>query len=795
MSHITEVHAYAFILKELTEKKGWKKDQIYTQNECQNNRYIKAQLDKETPENIVEISPTKFYVIESKSKRLLIKQAVTEARDYADKINKSVIKAIFVTGVAGNDTEGYIASSRYFHNGEWETVKENSVELTGLLSKTQIGEIITRNSSNLTEAEISDQEFLKSAEEINGILHEGGINKDYRARVMSAVLLALVEGTEIGLDAQPTALVKAINARVDIILQKNGKPEFARFVKIELPSSEDNHIKFKKALVLTIQELLGLNIRSAMTSGKDVLGKFYEVFLKYGNGAKEIGIVLTPRHITKFAAEVLKVNSNDFIYDPTCGTAGFLVSAYDEVRKKTDEQRFKVFKKCGLYGVEDQDSVVSLAIVNMIFRGDGKTNIIEGNCFAKWLSASSTKEGSPCADYLAEDSKNRIPPITKVLMNPPFPKKKTDLKEYLFVEQALKQMQNGGLLFSVLPYSCMIKNGSYLSWRQRMLKNNTLVSVITFPPELFAPIGVRTVGVIIKKGVPHQNQNVFWIRALHDGFKLKKGKRLYSINEEDELEKIKQPLAMFCENQNMAITNEPEFKRCCQIDFDDEELELVPEAYLDEKLASDEMVARNVEHMIRENIAYLWKYEHMLTGDITVQTDAVKTEMKEFSINDLFTIERGQFHALDRLEAGDCPTVSRIGSDNGVVGFFKKPKKAKFYSPFVLTISTVTGDTFVQVNDFIATDNVLVCIPKQKMTVQTLFFIQCLLNNQRWRYSYGRQPYKRIFQKAKLNLPIIQNGLIDEEYIAKVVTAQPYFGALMDKFEKVNEAQHFRKTA
>ena len=37
-----------------------------------------------------------------------------------------------------------------------------------------------------------------------------------------------------------------------------------------------------------------------MRSGKDVLGKFYEVFLKYGNGAKEIGIVLTPRHITRF---------------------------------------------------------------------------------------------------------------------------------------------------------------------------------------------------------------------------------------------------------------------------------------------------------------------------------------------------------------------------------------------------------------------------------------------------------------------------------------------------------------
>jgi hypothetical protein len=433
MVHETEVHAYAYILKELTEKKGWKKEQIYTQNECQNNKFIKAQLDKETPENIVQINPSQHYVIESKSRRIMLKQAVKEAReDYADKINKSkIIQAVFITGVAGNDKEGYIASSEYLHNGKWEKIKENGIELTGLLSRKQIDEILKQNNPNLVEVEISDQEFLKSAEEINGLLHEGGINKDYRARVMSAVLLALAEGTEIDLSTEPIILIEAINLRAELILKKNGKPEFARFVKIDLPSSEDNHVKFKQAIVLTIQELLALNIRSAMTSGKDVLGKFYEVFLKYGNGAKEIGIVLTPRHITKFAAEVLNITVDDFVYDPTCGTGGFLVAAYDEVKRKTEAEKFKVFKKCGLYGIEQQDPVVALAIVNMIFRGDGKTNIIEGNCFAKWLNATTSKEGNPCAEYISENKKDRIPPVTRVLMNPPFPNLKTDDKEYL----------------------------------------------------------------------------------------------------------------------------------------------------------------------------------------------------------------------------------------------------------------------------------------------------------------------------------------------------------------------------
>jgi type I restriction-modification system DNA methylase subunit len=199
-------------------------------------------------------------------------------------------------------------------------------------------------------------------------------------------------------------------------------------------------------------------------------------------------------------------------------------------------------------------------------------------------------------------------------MNPPFPKKKTDYKEYLFIEQALKQMQNNAILFSVLPYSSLIKGGVYLNWRQRLLKENTLLSVITFPPDLFAPIGVRTVGIFIKKGIPQKDRKVLWIRALHDGFRLKKAKRFRYPNEEDDLEKIKPLLKEWCENQKIEVTNKPEFQKATQIDFDDEGLELCPEAYLDERSASDQEIEDSVEQMIRENIAFLMKYEPKLKG-------------------------------------------------------------------------------------------------------------------------------------------------------------------------------------
>jgi type I restriction-modification system DNA methylase subunit len=96
-----------------------------------------------------------------------------------------------------------------------------------------------------------------------------------------------------------------------------------------------------------------------MASGKDVLGEFYEKFLKYGNGAKEIGIVLTPRHITEFAVEVLGITHKDYVFDPTCGTAGFLVSAFDSIKKTATAEQVEKFKTYNLFGVEQDDEVVA----------------------------------------------------------------------------------------------------------------------------------------------------------------------------------------------------------------------------------------------------------------------------------------------------------------------------------------------------------------------------------------------------------------------------------------------------
>lgn len=609
----SEVHSYGFIRDNLKDL-GWDirnpgrnpAGQVYTQNECLAHDEIKGCLGLERPENVIKITESVFWIIEAKPTHKQLEQAVKEAEDYAKKINKSRnIKALFISGVAGNPIDSYVIQTRFLVGSQFKPIVINGKEVTSLLSPQIAKTILDNNSPVIEDVPIDEKLFLSKAEKINQILHLGAINKNYRARVMAALLLAMIEDTPPNVDAKPSILISEINARARHILTSQNKSDFFKFIEIALPPTEDNHIKFKAALVQTIQELNNLNIRSAMNSGADVLGKFYEVFLKYGNGAKEIGIVLTPRHITKFAVEVLGITDRDVIYDPTCGTAGFLVAAFDHVRLNYSKAQVNRFKDKNLFGVEQEAEVVALAIVNMIFRGDGKNNIIEGNCFQKNLVR--TRGNGNGIIYSPTTPDDDELAVTRVLMNPPFALKKSDEKEYRFINQALKQMQHGGLLFSVLPYSAMVKPGSYQTWRKdTLLKHNTLLCVITFPPDLFYPVGVHTVGIIVKKGIPHpKEQNVLWLRANNDGMLKRKGVRLPHPKAKDDYAVIKDTVKGFLVTPTLNVPNIERFQKASPIDYSDRLLELVPENYLDQAPPTEQEIRQGIEQIIRDSVAFV----------------------------------------------------------------------------------------------------------------------------------------------------------------------------------------------
>ena len=613
----SEVDAYLFIRDNL-KLLGWDtrnpdrspEGRVYTQNECLGHAEFHAAWDRDRPENVVKVTDSCFWVIEAKRSQREIDKAVSEAEEYASRVNAKSknIRVAFISGVAGNQTDGYLVKTRALVGKIFKSVRFNGSETSSLLAP-DVAATILVHGPELADVPVNEGVFLATAERINEILHLGAINKDYRARVMAALLLSLVDETPPNIDASPTVLIKEINARAEAVLEKEGKISFLSYVTINLPAANDNHIKFKSAIVKTLQELRNLNIRAAMNSGADVLGKFYEVFLKYGNGAKEIGIVLTPRHITRFAVEAVTVTDRDIIFDPCCGTGGFLVAAFDHVRREHTKAQIDRFKRYNLFGVDQEAAVVSLAIVNMIFRGDGKNNIIEGNTFRKNLTKITTKDNIVTAEYSASAPEEKDAAVTRVLMNPPFALPSSgEEKEFKFIDHALLQMRDGGILFCVLPYGIMVRGGVFKIWRETVLKSNSLLSVVTFPPDIFYPVGVHTVGIFIKKGVAHKNtQNVLWVRAVNDGLLKNKGKRLPSDRATDDIAAALPTVRSFLLDVAQKIPDVSMFQRACAIDFSDPILELVPENYLSAPTPTADELATGVEDVLRGAMSYMMR--------------------------------------------------------------------------------------------------------------------------------------------------------------------------------------------
>jgi len=617
----TEVEAYKFILDQLKEV-GWNAKNpsrnadghVWTQGQCHGHPEIKKALGGTKPENIVRLTEKKLWVIEAKRDRGQLKKALSEAEnDYAKPLMDGGYFGVpLITGVAGNDTTGYEVRTLLLVKGKYEPVVINGAEATGFPDPKTVETLLKTGQPIIADFAVDESVFIKAAERINRTLHVGGINKNDRARVMAALLLAILENPGPNVESELLVLIDDINTRTKAVLRKSSKPEFHPFVVIQPPSNAENHVKYRTAIIQTFQELNNLSIKSAMNSGTDVLGKFYEVFLKYGNGAKEIGIVLTPRHVTRFAVDVLGVTPNDVVLDPACGTGGFLVAAFDHVRATASAMQVDRFKQHNLFGMERESYIAILAIVNMIFRGDGKNNIVEANCFSKFLQPTTT-QGQPSAIYSKAKPTKGDEPVTRVFMNPPFALKESDEKEYRFVEVALDDMAHGGLLFTVFPMSVMFEK-STLDWRRnQLLGKHTLLAVVTFPLDLFYPTGVRTLGVIVRKGTPHpRGQGVLWARAMHDGLVKRKGKRLAPRPEwgvePDDLETLRPTLKAFLSDPRFRVRAVPELVKVAPIDWQDPLLELLPEAYLDSRDVTDDEIRTRVDSMLREAAAQIIRF-------------------------------------------------------------------------------------------------------------------------------------------------------------------------------------------
>ncbi|MDE1821556.1 MAG: N-6 DNA methylase [Euryarchaeota archaeon] len=136
------------------------------------------------------------------------------------------------------------------------------------------------------------------------------------------------------------------------------------------------HIKNPQTLVRIVSKLSSLNLLDAET---DVKGDAFEYFLRdsvtIGN---DLGEYFTPRHIVNLMVNLVEPKLTEKVYDPACGTAGFLIQTFDYIQKRNARRPevLRILREATVYGRE-VTSTAAIAKMNMILTGDGHANIRE----------------------------------------------------------------------------------------------------------------------------------------------------------------------------------------------------------------------------------------------------------------------------------------------------------------------------------------------------------------------------------------------------------------------------------
>jgi type I restriction enzyme M protein len=174
------------------------------------------------------------------------------------------------------------------------------------------------------------------------------------------------------IDKKNEALHKAVNGIAEANIDKDGKfilKGIINTVRWNEPSPDDSGGKklSPEVLSLLVSYLDAVNL-SNKNASVDILGDAYEYLIKKfadeNKGGATAGQFYTPQEVVDIIVRYLKPQKGDMVYDPTCGSGGFLINAAKYCKTNYHNQ-----KAIRLFGQEDVWNTWAIANINMILHG------------------------------------------------------------------------------------------------------------------------------------------------------------------------------------------------------------------------------------------------------------------------------------------------------------------------------------------------------------------------------------------------------------------------------------------
>jgi len=279
----------------------------------------------------------------------------------------------------------------------------------------------------------------------------------------------------------------------------------------------------------------------------DLLGDAIESALSETGGTKDVGLFRTPDHVRQFMTALIEPTFEDVIFDPACGTGGFLFDAFEFVMRRVDPTRewpgekahselagwfdnyFKNnqiefpsieqttrFYRSGVTGVEYLGMIRKMAAINFYIRGLNPVNIEQGDSLAKYR---------PVTDHETKSA---------ILANPPFGAQR-DQEAYPDVWGEYSKESETTILFVKLMFEHLKQSGrcavvvseGFHTWdqfsakalRKMLLEEAHLKAVISLPQGLFVSKngqGPKTSVLVFEKG--GKTDWIWFYKVTNDGY-------------------------------------------------------------------------------------------------------------------------------------------------------------------------------------------------------------------------------------------------------------------------------------
>ena len=250
------------------------------------------------------------------------------------------------------------------------------------------------------------------------------------------------------------------------------------------------------------------------------MAHLYESMLKeMRDAAGDSGEFYTPRPLVRFVTEMVDPQPGEVVMDPAMGTGGFLVEAFDHMRRQAKTATQLEAVQAGIRGTEKKSMPHLLAQMNFLLHGIDRPAVAQTNALA-----------IPVADM-------RNDGVDVVLTNPPFGGEEekgvqsnfpsgmqTAETVWLFLQAVMARLQDtrrgkDGRCAIVVPNSVLFDQGVGARVKKALMKDFNLHTVLRLPNGVFAPYTLIPSNVLFFERGPQQDYVWFYEHPLPEGRK------------------------------------------------------------------------------------------------------------------------------------------------------------------------------------------------------------------------------------------------------------------------------------